>query len=333
MTIAIDASERPSASATPSAGAFGHRLAPAGDPLEGAPFDALYQAKIEPELVKREAERKGAMKTFVLAIAAGVVLVVLENLLTPSLTGAPGAMVDFRLALVTLAIAAGLGYLPLAAVAKNAKVGVICALCEPLGIRYSLSGSDGPSFQNFLGFHLLPSSSDKSFSDFFTGRRGETDFTICEAVLHRGSGKNRQLVFQGQLFRLTAPRRLDSTTVVLRNTGGWFKSFECPNGLRPVGLEDPAFNKTFAVFASDQVESREILTPAFMQQLEDLETAYAAGHIRCAFNQAELLIALEGPNKFEIGGMFSSLVDRSRVEGIAHNIEQVFKMIDEFSGA
>ena len=70
-----------------------------------------------------------------------------------------------------------------------------------------------------------------------------------------------------------------------------------------------------------------------MQQLVDLETAYAAGHIRCAFSQTELLIALEGPNRFEIGGMFSSLVDRSRVEGIARNIEQVFKMIDEFAGA
>jgi hypothetical protein len=308
---------------------FGHRLAPAGDPLEGASFDALYQAKIEPELVKREAERRGAMKTFVLAIAAGVVAVVLENLLTPSLVGEPGAVVDFRIALATLVVAAVLGYLPLAAVAKNAKVGVICALCEPLGIRYSLA-ADGLRSE-LLGFTCCRV--DRQSLDFFTGRRGETDFTICEAVLHRGSGKNRQLVFQGQMFSLVTLGRLASTTVVLRNSGGWFKSFACPSGLEPVGLEDPVFNKAFAVFASDQVESREILTPVFMQQLTDLETAYSAGHIRCAFDQVELLIALEGANKFEIGGMFSSLVDRSRVEGIARNIEQVFKMIDEFSGA
>jgi hypothetical protein len=163
-------------------------------------------------------------------------------------------------------------------------------------------------------------------------RRGSVDFAICEATLHQGSGKSRHVVFSGQLFRLVTPRRLASTTVVLRNTG-WLKQFECPSGLRAVGLEDPTFNQAFAVFASDQVESREVLTPVFMQQLVDLESAYAGGHIRCAFSESELLIALEGPNRFEIGSMFSSLVDRSRVEGIARNIEQVFKMIDEFKDA
>ncbi|HXQ17903.1 MAG TPA: DUF3137 domain-containing protein [Caulobacteraceae bacterium] len=332
MTLAVEDQGVAARAARPSADAFGHRLAPAGDPLEGAAFDELYQARIEPELVKREAERKGAVKAFALAIAAGAVLVFLENLMTPSLTGGAAHTVDFRIALATMVVAAVLGYLPISAVAKNAKVGIISALCEPLGVRYSAAGADGPSFGNFLALNLLPKPSDKSFTDFLSGRRAGVDFTICEAVLHQGSGKNRSLVFQGQLFRLVTPRRLASTTVVLRNTG-WLKSFECPHGLQSVGLEDAVFNKAFAVFASDQVEAREILTPAFMQQLVDLEAAYAGGHIRCAFAQSELLIALEGPNRFEVGNMFSTLVDRSRVEGIAHDLEQVFKMIDEFAAA
>jgi hypothetical protein len=70
-----------------------------------------------------------------------------------------------------------------------------------------------------------------------------------------------------------------------------------------------------------------------MQQLNDLEGAYHGAHIRCGFDQAQLLVALEGPNRFEIGSMFTSLVDRSRVEGIARNLEQVFKLIDEFRAA
>jgi hypothetical protein len=332
MTIALDTSG-PASAAAPAAGAFGHRLAPAGDPLEGAGFDELYQARIEPELVKREAERKTAMRTFFLGLAGVGVLVFLENLLTKSLTNGATQWVDPRLLVPTILVGACVAYLPLANVATRAKMSVICALCEPLGITYTPSAKQGPSFANFQGLRLLPSSVDAAFTDFFTGRRGDADFTIYEASLHRGSGKNRTLVFQGQLFRLVTPRRLASTTVVLRNNGGWLKSFECPKGLSSVGLEDPVFNKSFCVFASDQVESREILTPNFMQQLVDLETAYAAGHIRCAFCETELLIALEGPNRFEIGGMFSSLIDRSRVEGIARNIEQVFKMIDEFAGA
>jgi hypothetical protein len=120
--------------------------------------------------------------------------------------------------------------------------------------------------------------------------------------------------------------------VVARNSG-WLNRFECPQGLQPVGLEDPVFNKAFAVFGSDQVEARVILTPAFMQQLNDLEAAYAGGHIRCGFEATELLIALEGRSRFGIGSLFTSLVDRSRVESIARDIEQVFILIDHFEGA
>jgi hypothetical protein len=199
-------------------------------------------------------------------------------------------------------------------------------------VTYQLSGAAAPDFDDFLRLRLLPRPDDKAFQDFFAGRRGAVDFAICEANLAQGSGKNRHVVFHGQLFCLTTPRRLGSTTVVLRNTG-WFKSFECPPGLAVVGLEDPNFNRTFAVFGSDQVEAREILTPAFMQELNNLESVYQGAHIRCAFDQAMLLIALEGSNRFEIGSMFSSLVDRSRVESIARNIDQVFKLIDEFQGA
>jgi hypothetical protein len=332
MTLTVDTPGPAAPTIRQDADAFGRRLAPAGDPLEGAAFDELYEAKIEPQLAKREAERKGAVNAFLMALVAGVVLVFLENLMTPSLTGGAAHSVDFRVALATMLGAAVLGYRPLAAVARNVKIGVINALCEPLGVRYSAAGADGPSFDNFLALNLLPRPSDKSFSDFLSGRRGEVDFTICQAVLQQGPGKSRHLVFQGQLFRLVRPRRLGSTTVVLRNAS-WLKRFECPSGLQSVGLEDPVFGKAFAVFASDQVEARQILTPAFIQQLVDLETAYAGGHVRCAFGQSELLIALEGPNRFEVGNMFSTLVARSRVEGIARDIEQVLAMIDEFSGA
>jgi hypothetical protein len=332
MTLAMDDSGLPAAGARPSAGAFGHRLAPAGDPLEGAAFDALYKARIEPELVKREAERKGAVKAFAMAIAGGALLVLIENLMAPALTGGAAHTVDLRIAVATMIAAAIVGYQPLSALAKNTKIGIINALCEPVGIRYSAAGAEAPSFETFLALNLLPKPSSKRFTDFLSGRRAQVDFTICEAVLHRGAGKDRHVVFSGQLFRLVTPRQLLSTTVVLRNDT-WLNSFECPRGLKPVGLEDPVFNKVFAVFGADQVEAREILTPAFMQRLVDLEAAYGAGRVRCAFGQSQLLIALEGPNRFEVGDMFSTLVQRSRVEGIAHDLEQVFKMIDEFAAA
>ncbi|HTX48245.1 MAG TPA: DUF3137 domain-containing protein [Caulobacteraceae bacterium] len=312
--------------------AFGHRLAPLGDPLEGAGFDEVYEAKIKPELIKCEADRRNAMTAFLLAIAAGAMLVLIEFLATPEFTHGAAAAPPAPLIVLTIVLAALIGYWPLSRVAKQAKVGVIEALCEPLGVTYRPDGRDAPAWDEFLRLRLLPHPEDKTFKDFFSGRRGAVQFALCEATLTQGSGKNRRTVFSGQLFCLGSPRRLTGTTVCLRNTG-WFKSFECPQGLKAVGLEDPRFNQHFAVFGSDQVEAREILTPAFMEQLDELESVYSGGHIRCAFDQAQLLIALEGPNRFEIGSMFTTLVDRSRVEGIARNLDQVFHMIDEFHAA
>jgi len=332
MTATLDTAVGAAAQPRPGADAFGHRLVPPGDPLEGQTFDAIYEQRIKPELIKRERDRKGAIQTFFAVLLGGAALVFVENLLAPAITGHSGATVDIRLVLATMTLAAVLGWLPVAAVARNAKVAVITALCEPLGVAYSVKPADGPAFDTFLSLHLLPRPDDKAFQDLFTGRRGEVDFALCEATLHRGSGKSRTLVFQGQLFRLASPRRRASTTVVLRNSG-WLNRFECPKGLSSVGLEDPVFNKSFCVFGSDQVEAREILTPSFMQRLNELEAGYRGGHIRCAFEADELLIALESPDRFEIGGMFSTLVERSRVEGIARNIEQVFKLIDEFGAA
>ena len=326
MTATLDAA------VASSDDAFGHRLAPPGDPLEGAGFDDVYEGKIKPELVKCEADRRNAMTAFLLALAAAGMLVLIEFLLTPDVTHGAATTPPPLLIVLSIILPVAIGYAPLASVAKKAKVGVIQALCEPLGVSYTPDGHDAPAWDEFLRLRLLPHPEDKTFKDFFSGRRGTVDFALCEATLTQGSGKNRRTVFSGQLFCLSSPRRLTGTTVCLRNTG-WFKTFECPQGLKAVGLEDPRFNQHFAVFGSDQVEAREILTPPFMEQLDDLESVYSGGHIRCAFDQAQLLIALEGPNKFEIGSMFSSLVDRSRVEGIARNLDQVFHMIDEFRAA
>ncbi len=276
-----------------------------------------------------EAGRRNGVVVFALAAMGGAVAAWAEYLFLPVLLHLSSGRATVEVMLFTMIGALVLGYLPLRQVARTAKIDVITALCSPIGVAYSLKCPAAPQYDRFLDLHLLPRPSDKSFEDLFSGRRAACDFALCEATLSQGSGKSRHTVFRGQLFRITTAHRRAGTTVVLRNTG-WLNRFECPAGLRKVGLEDPKFDSAFAVFGSDQVEAREILTPAFMQELVDLETAYAGRHLRCAFVGGDLLLALEGPNRFEIGGMFTTLVERSRVEGIARDIEQVFKLIDAF---
>jgi hypothetical protein len=306
--------------------AFGRRLIPPGDPLAGATFDAIWENQIRPELAGLESDRRQAVMAFVLALLAGALLVFIEIALIPGLLKSRGGS---QLPIFTLIAAAALGFWPIRKVAHTAKADVVTALCQPMSVVYQPACPQAPSFDEFLSLALLPRPSGKTFQDFFSGRRGAVDFSLCQAVLTQGSGRSRTTVFRGQLFRLTRPKAFLGTTVVLRNTG-FTRVFSKPAGLADVGLEDPEFRKVFQAYGSDQVEAREILTPTFMQELMDLEVQYGGEKLRCAFVGPDLLVALEGGDRFEIGGMFTSLVDRARVEKIARDLEQVFKLIDAF---
>jgi hypothetical protein len=199
-----------------------------------------------------------------------------------------------------------------------------------MGITYLPKGSEAPAYDEFLRLNLLPRPTGRTFQDFFSGQRDKVTFELCQAVLSQGSGRSRRTVFSGQVLRLGTPKRMSSTTVVLRHFNLLTSSFTCPTGLARVGLEDPVFEKAFEAYGTDQVEAREILTPTVMQELVNLETAYGGEKLRCAFVDGDILIALESGLHFGFGSMFRSLVDRERAEAIAHDIQQVFSLIDAF---
>jgi hypothetical protein len=289
------------------------------DALGGPAFDRLYDAQIRPELEQFEARRGRALAIFICATAAGLGLAIIVAVfqLHPALVA------------VSLILPAVIGYQPLDHLARDAKRAVIDALCAPLGIRFQIDKFQPPGWDRLLSLHLLPKPDDSTFQDLFTGRRGASAFSICEATLTQGSGKSRQTVFSGQLVKITAPRAFSGTTVVLRDSG-WLNRFECPAGLKKVGLEDPHFEHIFEVFGDDQVEARVLLTPIFMDALLSLEQAFAGHHIRCGFCDGDFLVAVEGPNRFEIGGMFTSLVDRGRVDRIVGDLRALTRLIDVF---
>ena len=70
-----------------------------------------------------------------------------------------------------------------------------------------------------------------------------------------------------------------------------------------------------------------------MRALFSLEQAFAGHCLRCGFCGGDFLIVVEGSNRFEIGGMFNSLVDRGRVDHIVEKLRALTRMIDVFLDA
>ena len=295
--------------------------------LSGPAFDALYAGKIEPQLKQLEIERRKSMRNAILiwllfaASAASECLV--WGLFTHGRTWIP----DLRLLLPTVIAGFIGGFIPLGDITRKTKLALIHSFSDPLGLAYEIRPAEPPVVQRLADLGLLPKSDNRYFEDQFKGRRGQSEFTLCETVLNVGQGKNSRVVFKGQVFQVAFPRKFMGKTVMLRDSG-WLNSFVCPEGLRKVGLEDPKYEALWEVFGDDQIESRAVLTPTFMEQMIALESVYAGKNIRCAFYEGDLMIAVEGVDRFEQGSMFSKLDTRERAQSMANDFAALIAVID-----
>ena len=99
-------------------------------------------------------------------------------------------------------------------------------------------------------------------------------------------------------------------------------------GLQRVGLESSQFERIFEVFGDDQVEARFLVHPAFMERLMALETSMAGRNLRCAFDEAHLLVAVEGGNLFEVVDVFKPLPNREQTKKGVDELGAVLALID-----
>ncbi len=104
--------------------------------------------------------------------------------------------------------------------------------------------------------------------------------SIVEIKLSYGSGDDRQTVFDGLLTTIDLPRGLRGITAVIADNGvlGNLRDRFESDGRSRVSLEDPAFEKVYEVYGTDQIGARALLTPAFMARF--LTLGERAGYMR-----------------------------------------------------
>jgi Protein of unknown function (DUF3137) len=298
--------------------------------MSDAQFDTLYRDRIEPLFRTGEADRLKAVATFRQRISLGAPLALALAVATflyfhegvaALIVGAIAGVVAFTVA-----------YLPLQKVADSVKAASLNAISEAIGVRYR--GSDAPlaSLSRFKSLDLLPGYDRSHFEDFFHGERQGCAFDLCEAKLEderRDKDGDREYVtvFRGQIIRIAFPKAFLGVTVVKRDIGV-FNALRGMGELKRVTLGDSTFEKAFEVYSSDQVEARYLVHPVFMERLIHLEQAFNGRKIRCGFQDGDLLIAVEGENKFEIGDMFKPLADPARARKIVDDIAEVMRLMD-----
>jgi hypothetical protein len=299
------------------------------------------RAELTPWLEAKEAERKQAVRRFLMSIPIALVLA--------AVAGAAGAVfswpapVIIGLAVVAAGLTLALGASAMNTLRRTVKVQLNTRMAEAFGLSYREKPPTPSRFDAFKGHGLVPGGDRRSFEDNFQGALHGADFELYEAhVEERRRTKNRTYyvtVFRGALIRIRFPRTVEGVTLVTRDKGifnafeSWGKKTFGSNGkkLERIGLVDPTFEKQFEVYGTDQVMARYLLTPSFMERLLELEALLKGKNVRCVFDesladepgQGELLIAAETGNLFEPATLFTPLTDPKRVDDLHADIEMI----------
>jgi len=302
-------------------------------------IDELWEDKLQPWLVERNAEQKAAYQRLWIALPIGYIAGIVAGILAMHYQGPVQLIVAaFLIPPVIAGVIGAQGLLELSKKVKRELMGQIAGVA---GLSYSLKPAMPSRFSRFKEHGLLPSDDRRSFEDHFQGDVHGADFELYEAHLEKRvrtkNGTHWVTIFRGVLIRIGFPRKVEGTTVITRDKGlfngleAFSRSFK-DKKLERIGLVDPKFEKIFEVYGNDQVIARYMLTPSFMERLLALETAFKGKGVRAVFDensgQGELLIAAETGNQFEVSSLFKPVPERDDVMKVVGEIKQVSSIIE-----
>ena len=155
--------------------------------------------------------------------------------------------------------------------------------------------------------------------DLVWGKIGQTTikFSELDAKYESGSGKNRSVktIFKGLFFIADFNKHFSGQTVVLPDTaerlfGRLGQMLQEWNFSRDdvVKLEDPEFEREFAVYSSDQVEARYILSTSLMKRICDFKRK-SGKKIHLSFIGSLVNVAISYNRSLFEPRLFSTLLD------------------------
>ncbi|MGB3457530.1 MAG: DUF3137 domain-containing protein [Litorimonas sp.] len=296
-------------------------------------FSEFYDNELRPWLVERDADRRAAVRrAMAVGLVVGAVVAAIATYLALR-TEETGVAVAFYG--VALLLPFGIFALMTQGVRSATKARIVSSIVGYVGWQFT---EDVTSYDlsPYRDLFLLTDRIDKqTFEDRLDGEAHGARFHAVEAHLEKitrdSRGRRRDVtVFRGQLMQIDFPTQTFGRTVVLRDKG-WFNAKK-KSDMKRIGLADPVFEKLFEAYGTDQVESRVVLHPAFMQRMVDLETALQGKALRFGFDSRSLFIAVETPDQFEAGSMLSPLDDPKRTQKILDEIGAVFDVVDMLLG-
>jgi hypothetical protein len=273
-----------------------------------------------------EGERRAAVRKFWLRGAIGLALAVLA-LATLLNTGWEAVAIIVFLVFLIGTVVAAMG--PLMAAKEGLKHPVLEEVAKKAGLEYIPSGFVPPAFGSarellFGGGGF----SSETYSDLFNGTDEEgRGLAVYEACLQRRAGKNSYVVFSGQIYAIQRRPGPNGHIAIVpdRKILNFWKPASDMGRVRIEG--DPAFEKKFEVYATDEMEARQLLfDSAFRARLLELRKN---GRVFVYAGPEEALVAATGKDRFEPGSMLRSRPGKERVRGMFDDVCESLALLGE----
>jgi hypothetical protein len=304
--------------------------------MDDAALSRLYAERIEPLLKGFEEPRLKAMAEYRRRMSIGMPGALVLGIGVLALFREPFA------ALVVGGLAAlaawGIARMPLEKLARQVKASMLGEIAATVDVAYQETIEGDPLVARGRRLNILPSHDRSRYEDWFHGERQGCRFDLFEAHLEDerrdDDGDTTWVtVFRGQIIRIAFPKSFEGVTVVRRDSGVFNAIVSLGarmdgRKLERVGLVDPHFEKIFEVYSTDQTEARYLVHPVFIERLVEVEAAFSGKRVRCAFEEGDLLVAVEGGNRFEAGDMTKPLAEEARAREVIEDVRRILKLMD-----
>ena len=195
---------------------------------------------------------------------------------------------------------------------KSNVVPRLLSLIDP-GLSYEVTG--GISSSTFVGTELFSTTPDRyKTEDLIHGMYGKTFLQLAEIdaeekrTTRDSKGRTRTsyvTIFKGLLLIADFNKHFQGRTFVfpdvaeslLGNFGRLFQKLGGRSETDLIRLEDPDFENAFAVYSTDEIEARYILSTAMMQRLLQMRERFGKS-VRIGFKESSIVLAVPHNEEF-----------------------------------
>ncbi len=295
-----------------------------------AHFDEICSGDpVKSQIEGIEAARSAAVKKFWMFLIGGLVATGVLAALSLSVS-------TFLFGIIGVIGIAGsviLALGPLEKTRKGLKQPVLEALAARGGMAYHADKFEPPFYigtrKALFGGWL----SDQVFTDLFQGKFDDgKGFAVYEATLSTGSGKNKQVIFQGQMYGFETGKGAADVTVITPDKG-LFNFFKPGAGMQSVKFDsNPEFEKRFEVYSTNPSIAMGLLgSPTLQARL--LELRGRNGKVFGYVGPNEVLFAITGADRFEPGSMFKSVEGQARAKMMFDDVCNAIAILKELRAA